>query len=143
MTDGKVSAFALAQGEAWTYNYEVDFQVKLGELGHGRRLAVMEYVTRKGEEPPDHSHATEDEMFYVLQGALAFRCGGDTFELKDGGFIYLPRGIEHGYEITTANEVRLLVITAPAPDDQKAGWGGFVADIESQGEPRQSPPNGR
>ncbi len=139
MADEKVHPYALAAGQGWTYNFGIDFTTKVGELSHGRRLAVVEYTTRKGEEPPDHSHGTEDEMFYVLQGGLRFRCGDEHFDLTDGGFVFLPRGIEHGYEINTSGDVRLLVVTAPAPEDTTAGWGGFVADFESQGEKRGTP----
>jgi quercetin dioxygenase-like cupin family protein len=139
MTDSAVRPYALEAGTGWTYNFGVDFTVKVGELGQGRRLAVVEYTTRKGEEPDDHTHGTEDEMFYVLQGGVRFRCGDEHYDVADGGFVFLPRGIEHGYQITTADDVRLLVITAPAPDEQAAGWGGFVADFESQGEKRGTP----
>ncbi len=132
--------YALDAGEGWTYNYGIDFTVKAGELGRGRRLAFVEYTTRSGEEPPDHTHGTEDEIFYVLQGDLTFRCGADRFDLSDGGFIFLPRGIEHGYQITSDREVRLLAVTAPAQEDAVGGWGGFVADFEAQGEPRGTPP---
>jgi quercetin dioxygenase-like cupin family protein len=128
--------YALKAGEGWTYNYGIDFTVKAGELGQGRRLAFVEYTTRAGEEPPDHTHGTEDEIFYVVQGDLTFRCGDETFEVADGGFIFLPRGIEHGYQIRSDGDVRLLVVTSPAPEDGVGGWGGFVADLETQGEVR-------
>jgi quercetin dioxygenase-like cupin family protein len=136
----RIRPFALKAGKGWTYNFGIDFTVKAGELGKGRRLAVVEYTTRAGEEPPDHTHTTEDEIFYVLQGDLTFRCGEDTFELEDDGFIFLPRGIEHGYRIRSARNVHLLMVTSPAQEDAVGGWGGFVADLEAQGELRTSPP---
>jgi quercetin dioxygenase-like cupin family protein len=135
--------YALKAGEGWTYHYGIDFTVKAGELGQGRRVALVEYTTRTGEEPPDHTHPAEDEIFYVLQGRLTFRCGEDTFDVEEGGFIFLPRGIEHGYRIQSEGEVRLLAVTAPAEEDAVGGWGGFVADFESQGELRASPPESR
>jgi quercetin dioxygenase-like cupin family protein len=131
--------YALKAGEGWTYDYGIDFTVKVGELGEGPRLAFVEYTTRAGEEPPDHTHGTEDEIFYVLKGDLAFRCGDETFELTDGGFVFLPRNIEHGYKIRSQGDVHLLAITSPANGVAAGGWGGFVADFESQGEPRSSP----
>jgi quercetin dioxygenase-like cupin family protein len=132
--------YSLPPGLGWTYDIGIEMTAKVGELGQGRRVAVTEYLTRAGEEPPDHTHATEDEMFYVLQGAITFRCGEHRFEAADGGFVLLPRGIEHGYQIRSAGDVRLLVVTAPAPDeDAPPGWGGFVADFESGGELRRSP----
>jgi len=137
---GRMRPYALKGGEGWTYNYGIDFTVKAGELGKGRRVAFVEYSTRAGEEPPDHTHTTEDEMFYVVQGDLTFRCGDDTFEVEGGGFIFLPRGIEHGYRIRSESDVRLLVVTSPAQEDAVGGWGGFVADLEGQGELRGPPP---
>ncbi len=68
--------YTLKPGEGWKYRYGIDMTVKLGELHPGRGAAFTEYTTRKGEEPPDHTHPTEDEIFYVLSGELTFRCGG-------------------------------------------------------------------
>ena len=140
MEGERIRPYALKAGQGWTYNFGIDFTVKAGEVGKGRRVAVVEYTTRAGEEPPDHTHTTEDEIFYVLQGDLTFRCGDDAFEMEDGGFIFLPRGIEHGYRIRSESDVRLLVVTSPAQEDAAGGWGGFVADFEAQGELRGSPP---
>ena len=131
--------YALKAGEGWTYSFGIDFTVKAGELGGGPRLAFVEFTTREGEEPPDHTHATEDEIFYVLEGELAVRCGDETFDVAAGGFIFLPRGIEHGYRIQTKSDVHLLVVTSPADERAVGGWGGFVADFETEGELRSSP----
>jgi quercetin dioxygenase-like cupin family protein len=136
--NGKRRPYALKAGEGWTYNYGIDFTVKAGERGRGQRVALVEYATRPGEEPPDHTHATEDELFYVLEGALTFRCGGETFEVAEGGFVFLPRGLQHGYTVRDAG--RVLVVTAPAQPDAEGGWGGFVADFEAEGELRAAPP---
>ena len=143
MENRSMRPYALSAGEGWTYHHEIDFTIKAGELGQGRQLAIIEYTTRRGEEPPDHTHPTEDEIFYVLHGALTFRCGEETFELENGGFIFLPRGIQHGYTIRSDSDVSLLVMTAPAPEEAIGGWGGFVADIEVAGTLRATPPEVR
>jgi len=126
--------YALKAGEGWTYRYDIDFTVKAGELHPGRGAAFTEYTTRKGEEPPDHTHATEDEIFYVLKGELTFRCGGESFDVGEGGFMYLPQGIEHGYTIRSEGPVRLLVVTFPTSATAGMGWGGFIADLEGRAE---------
>ena len=127
--------YALKDGEGWTYRFGMDFTVKSSEVQEASGVAVLEYTTKKGEEPPDHTHKTEDEMFYVLEGAITFRCGEDSFDLEKGGFIFLPRGIKHGYTIRSEPSVRLLVVTAPVRQGSSGGWGGFVADMElGQGE---------
>ena len=126
--------YALKSGEGETYRYGIDFTVKAGELQPGRGAAFTEYTTQAGEEPPDHTHPTEDEIFYVLVGELTFHCGGEAFDIGAGGFIYLPQGIEHGYTIRSEGLVRLITVSFPAQNAAGAGWGGFVADIERDGE---------
>ena len=125
--------YALHAGEGSRHECGVPFIIKASELSPGSGSAVVEYASSKGEEPPDHTHPTEDEMFYVLSGAISFRCGGDTFDMKPGGFVFLPRGIEHGYTILSDEPVRLLVITSPVRDGITGGWGGFAGDMEKSG----------
>jgi quercetin dioxygenase-like cupin family protein len=138
----QIQPYALNAGEGWTYRFGVDFTVKASEIQEGNGAAFMEYVTRKGEEPPNHTHHTEDEMFYVLEGTITFRCGDATFDLERGGFIFLPSGIEHGYSIHGDEPVRLIVVTVPLRDRTAKGWGGFVADMElGQGELIAKPPH--
>lgn len=126
-----IRPYALGAGDGWTYRLGVDFTVKAGEVRCGGGAAFLEYVTRKGEEPEDHVHGTEDEMFYVLEGAITFRCGEESFALQNGGFVFLPRGIAHGYTITSDAPVRLIAVTSPTREGSTGGWGGFVADMES------------
>ena len=130
--DSRIQPYALKAGEGWTYRFGIDFTVKASEAQKGSGAAFLEYVTRQGEEPSSHTHETEDEMFYVLEGAITFRCGEKTFHLEKGGFIFLPRGIEHSYTIRSEDPVRLIVVTSPVREGSSGGWGGFVADMELQ-----------
>jgi quercetin dioxygenase-like cupin family protein len=125
-----VRPYALKKGEGQIHSFGVDFIVKSGEKREGSGAAVLEYTTKKGEEPPDHTHPTEDEMFYVLEGEISFRCAGETFDLEEGGFVFLPRGIKHGYTIRSDGLVRLLVVTCPVREAVSGGWGGFVGEME-------------
>jgi quercetin dioxygenase-like cupin family protein len=128
-----MKAYALKAGDGWTYHQDVPFTIKAGEVS-GRGAAILEFTTRKGEEPPMHSHPSEDEVFYVLKGEMTFHCGGENFEVSEGGFVYLPKGIEHGYTILSEGDVKLLVITFPPNETPNKGWDGFVADLETRGE---------
>jgi quercetin dioxygenase-like cupin family protein len=139
MGDARIRPYVLKSGEGWTYNYGIDFTVKLGERRHGRGVAFIQYTTSTGEEPPDHTHDTEDEIFYVLRGSMSFRCGNEIFDVESGAFVFLPRGIEHGYTIRGDGDVDLLVVTSPARDAATSGWSGFIADLEANGELRSTP----
>ena len=127
---GRDQPYSLAPDEGRSIDVGVNFIVKAGEAAPGSGVAVMQYETRNGEEPDDHTHPTEDEMFYVVKGKISFRCAGKTFDLEQGGFVFLPRGIKHGYTIRSDDPVRLLVITAPVRDGITGGWGGFVGEME-------------
>ena len=143
MDEMALQPYALQTGEGWSYHFDklgVDFVFKVGAHRHGRRLAIVEFTTRAGEEPADHTHATEDEFAYVIEGLVAFRCGDERFEVADSGCVFLPRGIEHGFQILSPGDVKLLVVTAPAPDDTTRGWGGFFGRVEQEFELREGPP---
>lgn len=131
--------YALKSGEGWVQNYGIDHVIKLGELGQGRGAAVFEYTTVPGEEPPLHTHATEDELFYVLEGEVTFHCGEESFDVSTGGFMFLPQGIKHGYTLRGDVPVRLLAITYPTREADGKGWGGYVADVERDGERVSTP----
>jgi len=76
-------------------------------------FALAEGVVPRGAEPPPHTHTREDEAFYILEGEMYVRVGGETIELKPGNYVYLPRGIEHSFEPKTST-VRALFLIAPA-----------------------------
>ena len=123
--------YTLSANEGWHCDFGVDFVIKASELREGSGAAVLVYETRAGEEPEAHAHPTEDEMFYVLEGAITFFCGGERFDLQKDGFIYLPHGMQHSYLIPNEDPVRLLVVTAPVRDGASGGWGGFVGEMEN------------
>ena len=45
-----------------------------------------------GLDRPLHVHHEDDEAWYVLEGALRFRLGEETFEVGAGGGVLAPKG---------------------------------------------------
>jgi mannose-6-phosphate isomerase-like protein (cupin superfamily) len=121
--------YALEPGHGWTYAFGPNFVIKAGERGTNG-AAFTEMLTKKGEEPGTHTHETEDEMFYVVEGDVAFHCGDENFELGAGGFVFLPRGIPHGYTLRSDGDVRMIIITTPPRQPASDGWGGLIGDLE-------------
>ena len=121
--------FSLNVDDGTMVEYGIPFLIKLGECSHGRGIAMVRYTARHGEEPPEHVHVSEDEVFYVIRGRLTFVCGEQIFPTETGGTMVLPAGIPHTYRVADNEEAVLLAITYPV---QKVahGWGGFVADME-------------
>src|SRR5580765_7412093 len=65
-------------------------------------LDVAEQVVPAGFATPLHVHHREDECFYILEGAVAFRLGADTFVAQSGSFVRLPRDIAHAFRVKSA-----------------------------------------
>ncbi len=73
--------------------------------------------------PPDyatplHIHYAEDVAIYVLDGALAFFCGGERKEASPGSYFFQPRGTPHGFRVEGASAARILYMTIPAGFDR-------------------------
>jgi len=47
---------------------------------HSTEGAVTVFEPSIGTGPPLHVHDREDECFYVLDGEMIVRCGGDTLD---------------------------------------------------------------
>jgi quercetin dioxygenase-like cupin family protein len=77
------------------------------------RFSLGEGLAPKGAEPPPHTQTREDEAYYILEGEIILRVGGQTIEGKPGDYVWLPRGIEHSFELKTS-QARALVVLTPA-----------------------------
>jgi mannose-6-phosphate isomerase-like protein (cupin superfamily) len=84
--------------------------LKASGLSTGGALSVFE--TSIGAGPPLHVHDRDDECFYVLDGSLSVRCGGERFDAGAGSFVYLPRGRPHRFW-AEGPAARLLLIAVP------------------------------
>ncbi|MCC8247122.1 cupin domain-containing protein [Saccharothrix luteola] len=89
------------------------FSVLLDSAATGGQLTVGRFAAEKGEAPPFHLHTREDEIFMLISGtALVWSGDEDAVELEEGGIIYLPRNVPHGYRITS-DHADLLMIATP------------------------------
>ena len=75
---------------------------------------MMEALVPPGGGPPSHVETREDEGFYVLEGTLTFWVDGREVETGPGTFLNVPRGCVHNFRNTTEQDVRMLILFAPA-----------------------------
>jgi steroid delta-isomerase-like uncharacterized protein len=85
-----------------------------------------------GFASPYHTHHREDESFYVLEGEMAFVCGGKWMKAGPGAFVYGPRKIAHGFKVVGQSPARMLILCAPA---------GFERFVLEQTMPITEPPS--
>ena len=77
-----------------------------------------------------HVHGREDEIAYVLQGALEVRLPDGTRSLEAGGIARLPKGLPHAIGNPLATPSRYLFIAVPGGLDL---WFDAVADAKRDG----------
>ncbi len=102
--------------------------IKAAGTQTGGALAVVEFTHPPGFATPRHVHPAEDEAFYVLAGAMRGYCGERTWHAAAGSFVWLPRGVPHGYAVDGDEQLRTLAFTLPA---------GFECFVREAGEPAQ------
>jgi len=77
-------------------------------------LSVSEWwLEAKTEGPHIHQHP-EAHLFYVLEGTLTIYLEGEDWtEATKGSYIYIPGGVEHGFENRSAEKVGFMSINTP------------------------------
>ncbi len=90
----------------------------------GGLFNLFEVSCPPGYATPLHIHYAEDVAIYVLDGALAFFCGGERREASAGSYFFQPRGTPHGFRVEGAAPARILYMTIPA------GFDRYVMDQE-------------
>jgi mannose-6-phosphate isomerase-like protein (cupin superfamily) len=59
---------------------------------------------------PLHIHHSDDEAWYVLEGALRFRLGDEEVEAAAGGAVVAPSGVAHTYWNPRPERARYLLV---------------------------------
>jgi mannose-6-phosphate isomerase-like protein (cupin superfamily) len=62
---------------------------------------------------PRHLHHSDDEAWYVLEGALVVQVGDSNIEAQAGSAVLVPRGTPHTYWNPGPGPARYLLIMTP------------------------------
>lgn len=86
----------------------------------GNRTSVSEWwLEANTQGPPIHSNP-EDHVFYVLAGELSVYLAPDWHTATAGSTIFIPGGLEHGFENRSDERAGFLNINNP---------GGFESEM--------------
>jgi len=110
------------EGEAYDFLSTLSIMKARGDATGGA-LAVVEMRLPAGFSPPPHVHANEDEAFYLLSGQVDAQVGDQRVHAEQGGFLWLPRGVQHGFVVVGDGPCTILTLTTPA------GFDSFVAEV--------------
>ncbi|MDR7483220.1 MAG: cupin domain-containing protein [Armatimonadota bacterium] len=81
-----------------------------GHLGKDD-ISLIEHRAPFADSPPLHIHHTEDEAFYLLEGALRFQVGHEERRLSPGQTLLAPKGLPHTYRVESSAGARWLTVT--------------------------------
>jgi quercetin dioxygenase-like cupin family protein len=87
------------------------FAVLLDSAATDGQLTVGRFSVNKGEAPPYHLHTREDEVFMLIKGTALVWSDDQEMELSEGGIVYLPKNVPHGYRITSDTADLLMICT--------------------------------
>ena len=79
-------------------------------------LALITIAPHRGGPPP-HSHASEDDSFYIVEGELTLLLGDEELAAGPGTFVLVPPEVTHTFANRGDVPVRMLNIHAPAGFD--------------------------
>ncbi len=63
--------------------------------------------------PGAHSHETNDDMFYVIEGTASILIGDQWIQASKGDFVLIPANTAHDFKNETTRNVGLLNIFIP------------------------------
>ena len=98
--------YAVSAGEGVDH----DPALKASATSTGGAFTLIESRTDGGAPP--HVHAREDEAMYVLDGRIVVHVGDDEFTVEAGGFVFMPRGVLHDWDVVGGH--------GPRPDPRRA-----------------------
>lgn len=87
--------------------------LKISSKDTDGQLSVFEYTGLGKVGPMLHIHMYQDEIFTVIEGEYRFVVGGETYILKPGQTIFLPRNVAHSW-IQLTDKGKLIYFLQPA-----------------------------
>jgi quercetin dioxygenase-like cupin family protein len=117
-TTGARSGYVLGPDEGDAFHWLGSLTInKVGAATTRGGLSIVDHRVPPGYAPPAHQHR-DDEVFYVLEGDLAVRCGEQSWRTGPGDLVFLPREVPHGFTVSTDGPARTLLILAPGGFDE-------------------------
>ena len=72
----------------------------------GGEYSLLWELCPKDSGPPPHYH-DQDEQFFVVDGEVTYRAGGEILKAEAGSFVLIPRGTVHSFRVDSETAVLL------------------------------------
>jgi quercetin dioxygenase-like cupin family protein len=88
-------------------------EILVKSSGDPRHFFFADHPMPQGYGVPLHVHEAEDEAFFVLEGEITLMSREGERKAGAGSYIFLPRGVAHGFVNASDAPARMLVIASP------------------------------
>ncbi len=112
------------EGDSTTYLASGSFMTwkATAETTEGR-FDQFESVDLPHSGSPEHIHAQQDELYYILAGTYRIKVGDAVFIASPGDFVRIPAGTTHAWQCLGTNAGKMLVTFVPG------GMRGFFEEV--------------
>lgn len=114
----QLRAIVLGPGEGqalWHLGARMTFKATGGQTND--RFWALEGHANPHMDVPLHTHAHDDEIWFVAEGEIAFQAGDDVFTGGPGTFVWIPAGLPHTFKVRSG-EARWFGIGLPGGFDR-------------------------
>lgn len=117
--------FNLDNAPAYWFLNALHLLLANNESGNGA-YSLLHLTAPPQFETPYHLHHDEDEAFYVLEGELTVIRSGEKVVAGPGTYVFLPRGVPHGFRTSSDKDSRVLIHSVPGG---KVGFVGMMLEM--------------
>lgn len=82
------------------------------------KVTVIHGETPPKGGPPLHTHVSDSETFYVVEGEFLFVLDGEKITASAGSTVFIPAGVVHQYQNVGEEFGKLLLVVEPAGLDE-------------------------
>ncbi len=111
VTDGGLHVPADGGVTKWVFGDT--YSIKLTAQLTDNSLGLIEASVPPGGGPVPHTHALENEIFYMLSGELEFLTGEKTFTAGPGDVVFVPRSLPHRFLNVGIRPATMLFMYTP------------------------------
>jgi mannose-6-phosphate isomerase-like protein (cupin superfamily) len=137
---GAVGIYSDGGKSIWLMGMLITFKAVSEETGGEYSLYELTVPPQLGAPP--HIHHRETEAYYVLDGEVEFLRGEHIVTARVGEFVFVPRGVVHGFTNVGREPARFMGIVTPGGLHEKLLSGlGEPAKTETLPPSPEGPPD--
>jgi quercetin dioxygenase-like cupin family protein len=117
MEDSRQASGGFVAGASEGISLDVgDMQMLLKASAQQTQGALSLFATEDmpGFSPPLHFHTDAAESFFVLEGEYQITLDGKASMCGPGSFVYIPRGVPHGFTVGEKKAKKLILFVPGA-----------------------------